>query len=76
MKIMLIAIAFMAITAIGVGATVSAKPSAAKNTARCDSPSCATMSAMKSAADCASCPFGDPSGCGSCGHAVAAKPGR
>jgi hypothetical protein len=74
MKTILIAIALMAITAIGVGATVSARPSTAKHLAASDAKSCATMSA----AECASCPMGGHcpmggSGGGSCSAADAAS---
>jgi hypothetical protein len=59
MRNILIAVALVAMMAVGVGATVSASPRAAKKSAACDmSASCENMTA----AECAACPMG----CGPC----------
>lgn len=63
MRNILIALALVALMAVGVGATVSASPRAAKKSAACDmSASCETMTA----AECAACPTGCEPCCGAC----------
>ena len=63
MRSILIAVALVAMMAVGVGATVSASPRASKKSAACDmTASCETMSA----AECAACPTGCEPCCGPC----------